>query len=686
MNPLSTLLAYYRNFWNVYKLAQNANQVPVPEQTAQVEKISLILMDGGDITSSLTRLSNQTRQPDELIIVLRTPPSELKPALAAPSTIVTADGISAGAARNRGIAAAHNPIVVVMESTLHPQAGLISALTKPLEVEPAIALCAPQLASSPFWSWLSQPYEAVSPLASWQALAFRKIEWARVGGIPEDISPFAAWSVFLAKLLGQKISFCQSTIETDLPVSSPVKFTAAIAQEEGSLGLAAHWMWRQVKFALLVLTLLGLTVLLFILSPWFGLTYTAMALVLSVIWLAFWGRKTSATLSPLFAGWLALVRFMSYLWGVRRRAKTLPLLNLQAERHLKEIVSTYPDRKGIVVYFPTHDWGNMFQRPHQIARQFARAGYLFFFGTPNKIVDFVPEFQQVEPNLYLASMPAIPPETFRVVEPLILYIGAAWYAPMLDILLNCQVIYDHYDDLQVSGGSMVYHERLLKRSNIILASSRLLMEAVQRSRPDALFIPNAVDDEWVRRFEPEPGDAAPSDLAEIQKSGKPIIGYSGALAEWFDYPLLTETAKLLPDFEFVLLGISYDYTLEKSGVLDLPNIHWLGQKPYADLFHYVWRFDVAMIPFCINDITLATSPIKLYEYFCCGKPVVSTALPEVMRYNEALIAENAAAFAKQIQKALTLSTSTAYQEAIQAIARANTWEGRVRTIIGPLTP
>jgi glycosyltransferase involved in cell wall biosynthesis len=281
-------------------------------------------------------------------------------------------------------------------------------------------------------------------------------------------------------------------------------------------------------------------------------------------------------------------------------------------------------------------------------------------------------------------MPAIPPETLRVVEPVILYIGATWHAHTLDVFENYQAIYDHYDDLAVSGGLQTDHDYLLEKSTVVLASSRLLIEAVQRSRPDALFIPNAVDDEWVRRFEPKPDEAAPSDLAVLQKSGKPIIGYSGALAEWFDYPLLMETAKRLPDFEFVLLGINYDGTLDKSGILDLPNIHWLGQKPYADLFHYVWRFDVAIIPFCINDITLATSPIKLYEYFCCRKPVVSTALPEVMRYNEALIAEDASAFAKQIQNALEKSKSAPYQDAIQSIAHANTWQGRVAEIIGRL--
>ena len=693
MNPVSILLKTYRNFWNVYQLAQNATLIPAPAPTETREKFSLVLMDGGNLPAFLNDLPKQTRQPDELILVRRSPHTDpstgsgqrLQPVSTIPSTLINADGLSATAARNRGIEAAKHSIIVLMETNVEQPAEILSALTQPLEAEATVGMCAAGTSSNKLIQWLNQSYSSsISPLLSWQAFAFRKIQWARVGGIPEDILLFAAWSVFIAKMLGRETSFCQSDVAVTLPTPSAVKFIAETAEAEGSLGLSAHWAWKQSRFALLAFALFGLTLLLFVLSPWLGFSRVVIAFGLSFIWLAFWGSRTGTSLPPLTAGWLALVRFASFVWGVRRRAETLPLLNLQAERHLQDIVSTHPNRKGIIVYFPTHDWGNMFQRPHQIARQFARAGYLFFYGTRNEVSDSVAEFYQVEPNLILTSMPAIPPETFRAVEPVILYIGATWHAHTLDIFENCRVIYDHYDDLAVSGGLQSDHDYLLEKSTVVVASSRLLIEAVQTSRPDALFIPNAVDDEWVSRFEPKSGDAAPSDLAEIQKSGKPIIGYSGALAEWFDYPLLKEAAKRLPDFEFVLLGINYDGTLDKSGILDLPNIHWLGQKPYADLFHYVWRFDVAMIPFCINDITLATSPIKLYEYFCCRKPVVSTALPEVMRYNEALIAEDASAFAKQIQNALEKSKSTPYQDAIQTIARANTWQGRVAEIIGRL--
>jgi hypothetical protein len=188
----------------------------------------------------------------------------------------------------------------------------------------------------------------------------------------------------------------------------------------------------------------------------------------------------------------------------------------------------------------------------------------------------------------------------------------------------------------------------------------------------------------VQQFEPKPGDLPPADLAPLLQSGNPLIGYSGALAEWFDYVLLEKVARLRPDFEFVLLGINYDDTLDQSGILNLPNIHWLGQKPYTQLFHYVWRFHVAMIPFQINPITLATSPIKLFEYFYCRKPVVATPLPEVMRYNQTLVADTPATFVSQIEAALQLLTSADYLDAIQNIARANTWAGRAREVIARL--
>ena len=89
------------------------------------------------------------------------------------------------------------------------------------------------------------------------------------------------------------------------------------------------------------------------------------------------------------------------------------------------------------------------------------------------------------------------------------------------------------------------------------------------------------------------------------------------------------------DFQFVLIGVDYDQKSGEKSHIETTKCSLAGLKGFTNnYFRYVWQFDVAVIPFKINDITLMTSPIKLFEYFACHKPVVSTPLPECKQYEE----------------------------------------------------
>jgi hypothetical protein len=115
-------------------------------------------------------------------------------------------------------------------------------------------------------------------------------------------------------------------------------------------------------------------------------------------------------------------------------------------------------------------------------------------------------------------------------------------------------------------------------------------------------------------------------------------------------------------------------------VLENDNVHWLGMQPYPELFSYTWRFDVGIIPFQVNAITLATSPIKMFEYMACRLPVVSTALPECRRYPGVLVAENHLQFLENLETALSARSDPGYLEIIENVARSNTWESRARAV------
>ncbi len=170
---------------------------------------------------------------------------------------------------------------------------------------------------------------------------------------------------------------------------------------------------------------------------------------------------------------------------------------------------------------------------------------------------------------------------------------------------------------------------------MVLATAHVLFEEAIRVRPDALLVPNGVDYEHFARVKREARGTPPTDLAPIVDRGRPIIGYHGALARWFDYDLVAEVARRRADLSFVLIGSDFDFTLRETRLLSLPNVTWLGARPYADLPRYLAWMDAGIIPFQLNAVTHATSPIKLFEYMAAGLPVVITPMDESMRQPQA---------------------------------------------------
>lgn len=120
--------------------------------------------------------------------------------------------------------------------------------------------------------------------------------------------------------------------------------------------------------------------------------------------------------------------------------------------------------------------------------------------------------------------------------------------------------------------------------------------------------------------------AVPSDIASIQS---PIVGYFGVIDERINLVLLDEIASRKPEVSFVMIG-----PLAKISEYDLPkrqNIYYLGMKNYKDLPAYIKAFDIAMMPFALNNATKYISPTKTLEYMAAHKPIVSTAIKDVVR-------------------------------------------------------
>jgi glycosyltransferase involved in cell wall biosynthesis/SAM-dependent methyltransferase len=343
---------------------------------------------------------------------------------------------------------------------------------------------------------------------------------------------------------------------------------------------------------------------------------------------------------------------------------------------VQKLIEADPECKGVVIQLPVVDWNWMKQRPHHLASEFARAGYLTLFCSPQVHGDVVEGIQPIGERLYLCSnleLLGYVPEPFALAT----YPGHLKY---LQKLWRPRLIYDHLDDLRVHCNGkepdlnvLQQHQILLKKADVLLVTANSLLAKVKPIRPDAILCPNGVN---VDHFNLNSTPAVPNDLRAIKESGRPIIGYYGALAEWFDYELLAKAAQHLPEYEFVLIGPDYDSSLSKHNIQERPNIHWLGEKHYEVLPQYAHFFTVATIPFVKNEITRSTSPVKLFEYMAAGKPIVTTDLPECRKYQGIFIAHDAKEYIDYLRDAVACADDPAYRQILLDQARANSWQMR----------
>ncbi len=224
-----------------------------------------------------------------------------------------------------------------------------------------------------------------------------------------------------------------------------------------------------------------------------------------------------------------------------------------------------------------------------------------------------------------------------------------------------------YDRQQV----LADEEDLARRSDLVVTTSLALQQAKAPWNPNTLLMPHGVDYAHFARAVREEL-APPADLADIPH---PRLGFFGLLRDWVDLDLLAEIARRRPEWHFVLIG---DATFDLSPYRR-ENLHFLGRKPYAELPAYCRHLNVGLIPFRINELTLAVNPIKLREYLAAGLPTVSTPLPEVKLYEHlAEVAEGTDAFEAALDRAL--ATPPEQRRRLHEAMAAETWEQKVDAI------
>jgi teichuronic acid biosynthesis glycosyltransferase TuaH len=350
-------------------------------------------------------------------------------------------------------------------------------------------------------------------------------------------------------------------------------------------------------------------------------------------------------------------------------------------KQLEQILEEHRHAVGYALLPFSIGWkSSLFQRPQQMARALARQGYLVFYGLDHWSREQTDGFRQVDTNLFLYS---VYPNYLDVLQgiPRPLTLTYAYNFNFIRHLQEPVTVFEHIDELEVFTAThqmehlVQWYEDAVEHADIVVASAHDLLKTVQKRRPDAFLCQNGVDfDHFAAR---RPGPAPP----DLPGDGHPIVGYYGALAEWIDYDLLDFAADSLPEFRFVFIGPNYDESMDGKPVFDRPNVSWLGPKEYKDLPAYLQAFSVATIPFVLNDVTHAVSPVKLHEYLAGGKPVVTTAMRETASYDVVMIGHDRSDWVEKLVEAERLSHDEAHVDRLRMTARANTWDQRVGALI-----
>ncbi|GAB3779411.1 glycosyltransferase family 1 protein [Spirosoma horti] len=255
----------------------------------------------------------------------------------------------------------------------------------------------------------------------------------------------------------------------------------------------------------------------------------------------------------------------------------------------------------------------------------------------------------------------------------------AWYyTPMAllfsDHLKPALTVYDCMDELSAFWGAPVQllekEKQLIQQAEIMFTGGYSLYEAKRNRHPHVFAFPSSIDfAHFASARKPQP------DPADQRALPNPRIGFSGVIDERFDYKLLTELAERRPEWQFILLGPIVK--IDRALLPNKPNVHYLGMKAYKELPTYFSNWDVAMLPFALNESTKFISPTKTPEYLAAGLPVVSTPIRDVIRMYGSKefvqIADSAQAFEVAIEQALTSRNSGNWTD-IDAFLNENSWD------------
>jgi UDP-galactopyranose mutase len=322
-------------------------------------------------------------------------------------------------------------------------------------------------------------------------------------------------------------------------------------------------------------------------------------------------------------------------------------------------------------------WDFVFQRPQHLMSRFANDMTVVFWEEPIEIGEKETPMLRVraaEENsnvrIVVPHLPAgldeeereaalkrlLDAYTAGLSRPIIAWYYTPMMLPFSRDLDASAVVFDAMDELSkfkfAPAKLLDLEQELIDRADLVFTGGSSLYEAKKDRHDNVHCFPSSVDRAHfckarARQFDP----------ADQEDLPRPRLGFYGVIDERFDTELLDQMAAMRPNWSFVMVG-----PVVKIAEEDLPkrhNIHYLGPKTYDQLPAYLSGWDVALMPFAMNESTQFISPTKTPEYLAGGRPVVSTPIKDVVRHYGHLegvkIASTAQEFVEACEAALELS-------------------------------
>jgi len=388
----------------------------------------------------------------------------------------------------------------------------------------------------------------------------------------------------------------------------------------------------------------------------------------------------------------------------------------QNQANFADVIKSITDQQGrVVIVFPIITWDFRWQRPQHIVSRMSQQGYaiiylamgLFAKGKRydnvhqagadvgfNTLADHVHQiwlYSKDKLNIYTDALAAgsddlanlvlglsalLASKQIKDIYYLVQFPGWSPLAQALQQQFGGKLIFDCMDDhagfSTNTDAALQMETDLMRQADLLITSSQVLEDKALALNPRTIQVKNGTE---FKHFQQPQANGELDHLLD-----KPIIGYYGAISDWFDLDMLAHAAEQRPDWHFVLVGHTFGCDITQLEKRD--NIHFLGEKSYDILPGYLAYFDVCTIPFKIMPLTLATNPVKFYEYLSSGKPVVSVELPELLPYaQDCYLAKDTHQFVSQLERALQQKDDPILIKRRIELAKANDWDQRVDTIL-----